>query len=107
MNKNNKIHFIGIAGIGMSSLAEFLHKNYTVTGSDLSGNEITTKLKKTGIKIYENQSAENITNQDLIIYTSAIKNNNPELVEAKKEESSVLQEDELWVNLHVRIIMYA
>lgn len=84
MNKNNKIHFIGIAGIGMSSLAEFLHKNYTVTGSDLSGNEITTKLKKTGIKIYENQSAENITNQDLIIYTSAIKNNNPELVEAKK-----------------------
>jgi len=42
MNKNNKIHFIGIAGIGMSSLAEFLHKNYTVTGSDLSGNEITT-----------------------------------------------------------------
>ena len=43
MNKNNKIHFIGIAGIGMSSLAEFLYKNYTVTGSDLSGNEITTK----------------------------------------------------------------
>ena len=84
MNKNNKIHFIGIAGIGMSSLAEFLYKNYTITGSDLSNNEITTKLKKMGIKIYEDQSAGNITNQDLIIYTSAIKNNNPELVEAKK-----------------------
>lgn len=84
MHKKTKIHFIGIAGIGMSSLAEFLCKNYTITGSDLSNNEISTKLKKKGIKVYEHQLAENITNQNLVIYTSAIKKNNPELVEAKK-----------------------
>ena len=95
MHKKTRIHFIGIAGIGMSSLAEFLCKNYTITGSDLSNNEISTKLKKKGIKVYEHQLAENITNQNLVIYTSAIKKNNPELVEAKKEELSVLQEVKL------------
>ena len=63
MDKKTKIHFIGIAGIGMSSLAEFLCKKYTITGSDLSSNEISTKLKKKGIKVYEHQLAKNITNQ--------------------------------------------
>ncbi|MFL2686931.1 MAG: Mur ligase domain-containing protein [Thermodesulfobacteriota bacterium] len=53
MDKKTKIHFIGIAGIGMSSLAEFLCKKYTITGSDLSSNEISTKLKKKGVKVYE------------------------------------------------------
>ena len=83
--KINSVHMIGIGGMGMSSLAFFLKlNNIEVSGSDIGQDPIIKKLKKIGCTIYGLHSSENIKNPDLIIYSSAIKENNPELIIAKK-----------------------
>ncbi len=81
-----RVHFIGIGGIGVSALAQYyLKKNYKVSGSDLSSSEIIDLLEKKGAKIFIGQSARNITeNIDLIIYSPAVKKDNPEFKEAKR-----------------------
>jgi len=82
-----KVHFIGIGGIGVSALAKYyLEKGYQVSGSDLVSSEITETLKKLGVKIFigkhkEKNLAEDV---DLVIYSPAVKPDNPELKEAKK-----------------------
>ena len=84
MFKKKHIHFIGIGGIGMSGIAQVLHKKgFKVSGSDLSQNLIIKKLKKK-MKIFSSHKAENINNADMIVYSSAIKKNNIEILTAKK-----------------------
>lgn len=85
-SKYKKIHFIGIGGIGTSAIARmFLLEGKKVTGSDRSDTEVTQELKKHGAKIYLGQKAEHIEkNTDLVIYTIAITNDNPELVRARE-----------------------
>jgi UDP-N-acetylmuramate--alanine ligase len=81
------IHFIGIGGIGVSALARyFLHQGAKISGSDLTASEITDELKKSGIKIFIGpHSPQNIPPKtDLVIYTAAVKKDNPELKEAGK-----------------------
>lgn len=79
-NDIKRIHFIGIGGISMSGLAEILHsRGYSITGSDMNASSITNKLEQLGIKVFTGHSGENITGADLVIYTAAIKENNPEL----------------------------
>jgi UDP-N-acetylmuramate--alanine ligase len=79
------IHFIGIGGIGISSLAQYyLAKGNKVSGSDLAESETTKALQKKGVKIFIDHKAENVPeNVDLVIYTPATPKNNPELKEAK------------------------
>ncbi len=78
-----KIHFIGIGGISMSGLAEIsMDLGYIVSGSDAQATPTTKKLESLGALVYEGHSSKNITNQDLVVYSAAIKNDNPELVEA-------------------------
>lgn len=78
-----RIHMAGIGGISMSGLAEILiYQGYTVTGSDLKSSLITQKLEKMGVRISIGHQAENITGADLLIYTAAVKPNNPELIAA-------------------------
>ena len=84
--KIKKIHFIGIGGIGMSSLAFFLTKKYHLSGSDIGSGPIINKLRKSGVNINIGHSAKNINNQDLVVYSSAINESNVELVEAKKRK---------------------
>ena len=81
-----KIHFIGIGGIGMSALARlFKSRGLEVSGSDMSRSEITDALEKEGIKIFLTQVAENISDEvDCVIYTIAVKGDNPEFAEVKK-----------------------
>jgi UDP-N-acetylmuramate--alanine ligase len=84
-----KVHFIGIGGIGVSALAQFfLSIGHEVSGSDLVSSEITENLKKKGIKIFLGKhSAKNLPkNVDLVIYSPAVKKDNPELKEAKKRK---------------------
>ena len=83
--KVNQIHFIGIGGIGMCGLAEYLlDKGYKVTGSDITRTFITDRLVKKGAKIYYGHKASNInTKTDLVVYTSALKKENPEYKKAK------------------------
>ncbi len=80
-----RIHMAGIGGISMSGLAEILiYQGYTVTGSDLKSSSITQKLEKMGVRISIGHQAENITGADLVIYTAAVKPNNPELIAASQ-----------------------
>lgn len=79
------IHLIGIGGISMSAIAETLHNwNYTVTGSDLAQSELTDKLNMHGIKTVIGHDLENAKNSDLIIYSAAISDSDPEMVIAKE-----------------------
>ena len=77
-------HFIGIGGIGMSGIAHLMLKSgFMVSGSDLKENRITQELKCLGAKIFIGHSASNIAEQDVIVYSSAIKEDNPEVCRAK------------------------
>lgn len=76
-------HFIGIGGIGMSGLARlFLHRGQVVSGSDLKASCITDDLKLQGAKVFIGHSAENLQDAQAVIYSSAIKADNPELAAA-------------------------
>lgn len=78
------VHFIGIGGVSMSGIAELLHtKRYQITGSDRSENFHTKHLRSVGIPITIGQSADNIKNQSLFVYTDAIPMDNTELVAAR------------------------
>ena len=78
------IHFIGIGGISMSGLAVILlQKGYRVSGSDSQKSHITDKLEKLGAVIYEGHKAENVKGAELVVYTAAVHNDNPEMVAAK------------------------
>lgn len=89
------VHFVGIGGIGMSSLALFLRsKKVEVSGSDIRRDPIIRKLKRLGCKINHIHTAENIKSPDLVVYSSAIKKNNPELLSANKKGVSLLTRGE-------------
>ncbi len=81
-----KIHFIGIGGIGVSALAQYyLAKGHAVSGSDLVASEITDLVKEKGAQIIVGNSADNIKQDlDLVIYSPAVKETNPELAKAKE-----------------------
>ncbi len=79
------IHFIGIGGISMSGLAEILlNLGYKISGSDIKASGVTEKLEKMGIKINTYHSKENIQNPDLVVYTAAVRESNPELAYARE-----------------------
>ena len=86
LNKNN-YHFIGVGGIGVSAIARMLFlQNKKVSGSDIASSEITDDIKKLGINVFIGQKAENINSDvEVVIYTVAIKDNNPELLETRKK----------------------
>jgi len=82
----NFVHFIGIGGISMSGIAKVLLNNgIKVSGSDISRSDTVKELEECGAIIYMGHNAENITNQDLVVYTSAVKDDNPEIVAAKEK----------------------
>jgi UDP-N-acetylmuramate--alanine ligase len=77
-------HFIGIGGIGMSGIAQLLLKSGSkVSGSDLKENRITKELEKLGGRIFFGHDAHNVTDQDVVVYSSAISPDNPEVLQAK------------------------
>lgn len=86
-SKIKKVYFIGIGGIGISAIAKmFFDKNISVSGSDNSESIITKNLEELGVKINKEHKKENIEEDtDLVIYTVAIKENNPELIKAKEK----------------------
>ncbi len=91
MKINSKIHFIGISGIGMSGIAELmLDKGYSIQGSDISINDNTKRLKKKGIKFFLGHNKKNIKYAHAVVYSSAVKKNNPEIKEAYIKKIPVL-----------------
>ncbi len=92
LKQQSKIHFIGLGGIGMSALAFILREwKIPVQGSDLSENYLTPKLREKGVTYFVGHDAKNITDDvSLIVETSIIKNENPEIVEAQKRNIPVM-----------------
>lgn len=87
----SKVHFIGIGGVSMSGIAELLFNlGYEVSGSDQKENKYIRHLRDRGIKITIGQSADNITNQDLFVYTDAIPESNEELKAARATRRPVV-----------------
>ncbi len=97
LKQQKKIHFIGIGGIGMSALAFILRKwNIAVQGSDLKENYLTEKLRAQGVDYLVGHDAKNIGDGvTLIVQTSIIKTNNPEIIEAQKRNISIMTRAEL------------
>ena len=85
--KSEIIHFLGIGGIGMSGLSLIMKgKGFKVQGSDIIKNKNTDRLKKNKIKIFIGHKKQNIHKATILVVSSAIKKNNPELMEAKKKK---------------------
>ena len=94
------IHFVGIGGIGMSGIAEVLHNlGYEVTGSDLRESETTKKLRDLGIKVYIGHKAENVDDAHVLVISSAVSTDNPEVVEAGKRSIPVIPRAEMLAEL--------
>lgn len=86
-----KIHFIGIGGIGISGLAQYMKfRGHEVSGSDIADSATTKKLRNLGIKITVPHSADAITHQDMIVHSAIIRPQNPEVVAAKEKGIEVL-----------------
>lgn len=98
--EKKKIHFIGIGGIGMSGIAQILAKSdFVISGSDQSENAQTEKLKQAGVKVYIGHQAQHIKEVDVVVVSSAIAPNNPELIEAHKRKIQVLSRGEMLAEL--------
>lgn len=88
----NKIHFIGIGGSGMFPLAKILRsKGFVITGSDIYESDTLNKVKNSGIEVHIPQKKENINNQDLVVFSAAIKESNPEIIEANKKNIPIIE----------------
>ena len=95
-----QIHFVGIGGIGMSGLAEIVHAiGFDASGSDLKPNSTTRRLETLGVTIHIGHRASNVTGSDVVVYSSAIKPDNPELVEAFTNGIPVIARAELLAEL--------
>ena len=94
---NDQVHFIGIGGIGMSGIAEIMHNiGFKVQGSDPSRNNKNIKrLQKLGLKVFFNHTKKNVGNSKLVVFSSAISKDNPELKEAKRKGIPVIQRVEM------------
>ena len=94
------IHFIGIGGIGMSGIAEVLITHgYQIQGSDLKASKILTRLQKIGAKVFLTQEAKNLIDVDVVVVSSAIRSDNPELQEAYCRNIPVVPRAEMLAEL--------
>lgn len=97
-----KLYFIGIGGVSMSGLCEILlsEGDYNILGSDNNNSELIQNLIKKGVTVYIGQNENNITSDiDLVIYTAAIKDDNPEFIKAKQLGLKMLERSEFLGNL--------
>ena len=91
IGQKEKIHFIGIGGIGMSGLAQVMKNiGFNIQGSDQNKNKTTAACIKAGIKVFKGHSKKNIENATIIVKSSAIKDNNIEIKQAKKKNTYLL-----------------
>jgi len=95
-----RIHFVGIGGIGMSGIAEVMKSmGYSISGSDMKESQITEHLESAGIKIRIGHSPENVGDADVVVYSSAVKSDNAELVYARSEKIPVIPRAEMLAEL--------
>ncbi len=96
MSTFRRVHFIGIGGVGMSGIAEVLHNlGYAVSGSDRSESATALRLRELGIEVHIGHAAVHIGDADVVVTSSAIKNDNPELVTARDARIPVIPRAEM------------
>jgi len=95
-----KVHFIGIGGIGMSALAQLLiSRGIQVSGSDINRSPITQRLEVQGAKIFLNHKPANVADADIVVYSSCIAKDNPEIIQAQKKKIRLLKRAQLLASL--------
>ena len=98
--KIQRVHFVGIGGIGMSGIAEvLLNLGYKVSGSDLKSSGVTQRLAGLGATIFEGHRAENVPGSDVVVASSAIAADNPEIAQARDLHIPVIQRAEMLAEL--------
>ncbi len=98
--KINRIHFVGIGGIGMSGIAEVLsNMGYEVTGSDIKHSQVVQRLESLGIKVYIEHARGNVGDADVVVVSSAIKDDNPEVQFASDNKIPVIARAEMLAEL--------
>ncbi|MFL2851616.1 MAG: UDP-N-acetylmuramate--L-alanine ligase [Candidatus Pelagibacter sp.] len=98
--KTEIIHFIGIGGIGMSGLSLIMRgKGFKVQGSDLSINKNIERLKKEKIKVFIGQKKQNLRKATIVVISSAIKQNNPEIIEAKRKKLPIISRGKMLAHI--------
>ena len=96
MKTIKNVHFVGIGGIGMSGIAEILlNQGFEISGSDKNTSDITAHLIKLGIKIYEGHSPENLKDADVLVYSSAVAVDNPEVHAAIERKIPIIKRSEM------------
>lgn len=100
MGRIRCIHFVGIGGVGMGGIAEvMLNLGYDISGSDLNENSVTQRLSKLGANIYFGHAAENLRNCDVVVVSTAVKEDNPEVIAAHKQRIPVVPRAEMLAEL--------
>ena len=95
-----QLHFVGIGGIGMSGIAEvLLNLGYSVSGSDLRESETTRRLASLGGRIFVGHAAENLTEADVVVISTAVRKDNPEVVAARERKIPVIPRAEMLAEL--------
>ena len=98
--KAQRVHFIGIGGIGMSGIAEILlNLHYPVSGSDLKRSPVTERLASLGATVFEGHAAANVVGAGVVVVSSAVNERNPEVVEARARKIPVIQRAEMLAEL--------
>ena len=98
--KIKRIHFVGIGGIGMSGIAELLlNLGYEVSGSDLKETVVTQRLSALGGRVYHGHHPDHVREADVVVYSSAVKLENPEIMEARDHYIPVIPRAEMLAEL--------
>ena len=98
--KYQHIHFVGIGGIGMSGIAEvLLNLGYQVSGSDAKKSAITDRLEKLGAKVFEGHASANVSDAQVVVTSTAVRSDNPEVVEAVRKQVPVIPRAEMLAEL--------
>jgi UDP-N-acetylmuramate--alanine ligase len=100
LGKTRRIHFVGIGGIGMSGIAELLaNLGYAVSGSDAKRSSVTDRLESLGVKVQAGHAAANVGEADVVVYSSAVRPDNPEVAEASRRRIPVIPRAEMLAEL--------
>jgi UDP-N-acetylmuramate--alanine ligase len=100
LGKTRRIHFVGIGGIGMSGIAELLaNLGYAVSGSDAKRSAVTDRLESLGVTVQAGHAAANVGDADVVVYSSAVRPDNPEVVEATRRRIPVIPRAEMLAEL--------
>ena len=88
LGRTQRVHFVGIGGIGMSGIAELLaNLGYAVSGSDMKASEVTDRLQGMGVTVRLGHDARHVGEADVVVYSSAVRPDNPETLEARRRRS--------------------